>query len=612
MAEWAGAYASPRPSMASIYQSDYSQQVRQHEQGLSDGRWRAAASPMASGVVPSPAYSSMFASANEEQPLANTVQSLTGAAVPVEQFTFNNMVPFFKGSVTQNTDVERGNRSLLENFTGQGERFVHKQEQDVFFSPTAAVGWATGAPNTNDFEKSRVVLPKAQRNFFPLAQQYVAPGLNAGYSALGEGGRQQMSTLDFARPKNVDQLRAANDPKSVYEQPIAAPPRYGAKAPTLGQLGAVEKNKPDTAFEQRPEQWLHTTGAFQKPAHQPVQPLKPTARADVQAYKGAAHGAQTRAGDYGKASICVYDNARRTTQTRTRVSNLRSLVNAVVAPLLDMLRANPKEYAIEAGRTFGNMHAQVPEKATLYDPVNHVMKTTIKETIVHDTDVSNLHGRERGTMPFDDAARTTTKETTPTLDTVRNVSARTYRVTVYNTEEVARRTQREMLENAANQAGYMGKGALSKAGAYVSTDVEMPLTQKQFVSDSPHTGGAGAQGEYRPQSHEAADNMEVDGTREMLLTKAGYTPNAAGANAGIDGKDVNLDVRKLVGDAFAARAFGNSAPLNASGTAPLAACELTKQPTPLADYSAERLDPSMLASLKSNPYQININPIADA
>jgi len=75
---------------------------------------------------------------------------------------------------------------------------------------------------------------------------------------------------------------------------------------------------------------------------------------------------------------------------------------------------------------------------------------------------------------------------------------------------------------------------------------------------------------------------------------------------------VNLDVRKLVGDAFAARAFGNSAPLNASGTAPLAACELTKQPTPLADYSAERLDPSMLASLKSNPYQININPIADA
>jgi hypothetical protein len=340
--------------------------------------------------------------------------------------------------------------------------------------------------------------------------------------------------------------------------------------------------------------------------------VRPTARGRSREYVGSAAQPGKRGGDYGKASICVYDNERHTTQTRTNVSNLRSLVSAIVAPLLDMMRRTPKEHTLEAPRTFGNMHAQVPEKATLYDPVDHVMRTTIKETTIHDTDVSNLRGPNAGTAPFDDAARTTVRETTPTEDGTRNVSSRTYRVTVYNTEEVARRTHRELLERAANEAGYVGQGGQHAPGGYVSTDVELPLTQKQFVSDSPHTGGAGATADFRPESRDATDRMEVDGTREMLAAKAGYTPNAKGASAGMDGKDVNVDVRKLAGDALVAREFGNAGSMHSVGTVPQAPCNVTKQSGhQLPDYSAARLDPSVLAGLKTNPYQIEVNKILE-
>jgi hypothetical protein len=248
----ASAYGgSAEPSMANAYHSTYAATARQEEAARGSAMWAAAADPWATGVVPTPAFSSMFAGVADAAPSGpqTTVQTLAGETLPIEQFGFDNMVPFFRGSVKQNTDLERGGRAV-EAFTGRSEHFVRKEEQSCFFEPTANMSHVRGAPNTSDFSKARIVQSIAQRNYFPIDQQRVAPGLNAGYATEGDGGVQQMSTLDFARPRNIDELRAANNPKTVYEQPIAAPPRFGEKR---GELGAVEKNRPDTSFEQTPD-----------------------------------------------------------------------------------------------------------------------------------------------------------------------------------------------------------------------------------------------------------------------------------------------------------------------------------------------------------------------
>lgn len=602
--------------MTNVYQSTYQNDARDVEFQRGAAMWTGNA--QGTVMPPEPASASMFYGAPAEfgDPTGPSrgVQSLSGETIPTEHFTFNNMVPFFKGTATQNVDVDRGS-AQLEALTGRQPFYEHKREQESFFAPTANLAFINGAPDSTDVFKSRIPQATSHRNFFPIAQERVGPGLNAGYTATPEGGFHHPNTLDFVRPKTTNQLRALNNPKETYEQPIAAPPR--AQTFVRGELGALQKNRPETAFEQTEDQWLKTTGAFRRPTERPEAVLKATAKAGTSDYEyaGAAYGGQSRPGvgadtDHGLGSICIYDNARQTTQTKTNVSNLRSLVNAIVAPLLDVFRRTPKEYTVEAARTYGNMSIQVPNKLTIYDPVNHAMRTTIKETLIHDAEIGNLHGPEAGTIHFDDKARTTVRETTPTVDDTRNISSGTYRVKVYNTEEIARRTHRETTADAKNIAGFKGE-ARNHVGAYVTTEVELPLTQKQFVSDNEHYGGAGAQTEFAPMSHDAAEAMEVDGTREMVLGKAGYTPNAKGANAGVDSDDVNVDVRKIMSDAMAAREFGNITKAYVVGDKPIEACEVTKQATTLPQVDADRLDPSVLATLKTNPYILKVNPILE-
>ena len=53
-----------------------------------------------------------------------------------------------------------------------------------------------------------------------------------------------------------------------------------------------------------------------------------------------------------------------------------------------------KEYTVESERGVGNPSIQIPEKATTYDPDNHIMKTTVKETTIHDSEMTNLSGNK--------------------------------------------------------------------------------------------------------------------------------------------------------------------------------------------------------------------------
>jgi hypothetical protein len=79
---------------------------------------------------------------------------------------------------------------------------------------------------------------------------------------------------------------------------------------------------------------------------------------------------------------------------------------------MDALKYSMKEYTVEAERAVGNPSIQIPSKATTYDPDNHIMKTTVKETTIHDSELTNLSGNKETYSAFTDSAKTTVKETT--------------------------------------------------------------------------------------------------------------------------------------------------------------------------------------------------------
>lgn len=602
-----------KPSMGDIYQSSYWNKVKKDEQQLAWDKWSASQKPLESGVVPRPAYADMFYSEVDAKDLSdNVTQSLTGKWMKNEEFKHNNMKPYFRGSVKQNTDVY-ANQSLMEKYTGRSDLFRSKQECATFSDVKTDIGNVNGMQVQTDFYADRLQMPKSQNNAFPIPQIHVGPGLNKGFTANPSGGFQQESTLDFIRPKTVNELRPGNKPKLVNEAPLQTTGK--AQITNRGLADNLSKNRVDTYYEQTADQWLATTGAYSRGSERPVQVIKPTSRVTTHVeYEGIPTLKASQYGtgdedDYGKASVCVYDTERQTTQVRTVISNATSVIKALTAPFTDLFRHTTKEYMIDSARTFGNMQAQIPSKATLYDPVDHVMRTTIKETTIHDSTIANLRGPDAVPVTNDQEAKTTNRQTLALVDTVRNVSSHTYKTVVYDPEVVSKTTHRQTLSDNPNPAGYVGEGAEKRVGAYVHIPVNLNNTQRQFTADNDYYGPGGAKGEFRPVSSEAEYNAEIDGTREYLNMESTRTPTTQGVKLPFSKEGVDMDIKKLMVDSMAPRDVHNPTRVYQPGPQRVEACDITKSVNSLPNAIENRLDPGILSNLKNNPYNISVNPI---
>lgn len=599
------------PSMDSIYESSHWTAVKQEEQRRGDDKWGAAQQPWATGTVPTPAYSGMFAAAPvQSDPLStDRVKTMAGTEVSVDQFTHTNMQPYFRGSIKQNVDAG-ATGPMLEKFTGSGGMAPQpKREVQCFFEPTTGYAHVHGMQDNSQHYMSRLQVPISRNNEFPVEQVRVGKGLGLGYTAAPAGGFQQASTREYALPKTVDELRPTSRPKQSYKLPVQS---TGSGPSQRGMMGRMEKQRPDTFYEQTPDMLLRTTGSVTKPSARPIFSVKPTARVDGNVHHvgtAQATGAQPGVGasdDYGRSAITIYDNERQATVTKTVVSNLTSVVKAAVAPVLDVLRRTPKEYAVDAPRVFGSLQSQAPAKPTTYDPVTHCMRTTIKETLVHDTTIMNPKGATQHTVPVMDSAKVTVRETLPVEDQVRNVAAQTYMVSVYN-PDAAKKTIRETLAASGSMYGFVGGPVNEASGAYTHVDVQVPATQKQLTSDYQYSGGAGSKTDFRPTDRDAAAAAQVNGTRERANTAAGYTPNAAGTFKAVNGDMVGVTCSKPVHDSIAERAAPNPTRVMQQSAMPVDACQITKPPVML-NANENRLDPKTLTALKNNPYALSITP----
>jgi len=668
------------PSMNNIYSSRYWDKVKEDEQKRSNILYEKSKSPYDTGIIAKPAYSDMFAridtgNASKANSNDSLVSSLTGEKINKENFSHNNMTPFLRKNVTQNTDVENMS-SMLDNKTGNNQFWQNKKEVPCLFKPEMnAGGNVCSMKNNDDFLKSRINNSSRVNNFFPIEKIRVGPGINKGFEAMPSGGFQQMDTTDYAKPRSLDDLRSKINQKQTYfEIPMQAPPKGTEQRSVITPFA---KNRPDTNYEVSPDMWLKTTGAITKEAERPAQNIRPTARQEFHIdYKGAAKYGENSPGqgilnDYGKSNIIIYDNERNITGTRNVVSNVSSLVKAIVAPIMDVLKYTMKEYNVEAVRAVGNPSIQIPSKATTYDPVNHIMKTTIKETTIHDSELANLTGNKETYAALNDTAKTTIKETTihdselanltgnketysalndiakttiketmihdttianmkgdkgegyilfdddeakktlrqtmPKIDSIRNIGGTTYKVSLYNPDLVAKTTMKETMIKGKSEYGFLGGVLEGLFGGYLSTNVELKNTHKQFLSDTNEYGIAGSGVDFRQPDRTADENAEIDGTREGIMMSAGYTPNPSNVNIISDSSEIEMTTKKPFENSIAARDSGNIGMIYQS-TPILDNCSITKMPQKSNAYS-NRLDSDLLEPMNSNDFAIKINPI---
>jgi hypothetical protein len=704
------------PSMNNIYDSKYWEKVKEDEQNRSNKLYEYSKKPYETGVVSKTSGSGMFkrqfySEINDNENTNNNLNilndytySLTGERIPLSSFSHNNMTPFLKKNVTQNTNIEKMS-PILDNLTGNNSLKKGKTEVPCMFKPSMNSGGnICGMKNNDDFFKSRIELTEVANNFFPIEKIRVGPGLNQGFGSESTGGFHQADTLEYAKPRSLEELRSKINQKETY---FEIPVKGHIKGPDRrGEIAPMSKQRPDTVFEQSQDMWIKTTGANTKDTLRPAQNIRPTVRQESHIeYKGTIARNDLNQGmkdDYGKSKIILYNNEREITEKRTVVTNVTSIIKAIASPIMDALKYTNKEYTVEAARGVGNPSIQIPSKATLYDPVNHIMKTTVKETTIHDNEAGNLSGNKETYTAFTDTAKTTVKETTihdneagnlsgnketysaltdtakttvkettihdneagnltgnketysastdlakttiketlihdtvltniksnekpyfkneddakktlrqtmPTQDTVRNIGGVVYKVTVYDPDIVAKTTTKETTIMGKSEYGFIGGMLEGIFGGYMSKNVEMKNTQKQFTSDVNEYGIAGSTNEYRQTDRVAEENAEIDGTREAILMAAGHTPNPGNMNIGIDSGDIDMSSKKPIENSMAAREKGNVGMIYQSSPT-LENCGITKMPNKSNAYS-NRLDSDLLEAVNKNDLMRTqqINPI---
>lgn len=475
-------------------------------------------------------------------PRDNLVLSqLAGIQMPATEFKHNNMKPFYRGSLTHakldsNTDIER--------LTGVPQYYQPKREVESLFRPEKNFGNVTGMPGTAEFVQGRVEAPKARNNILPFDQVKVGPGINQGYNSNPSGGYTQYATRDFVMPKQVDDLRTANKPKVTYKGRIVD----GQKGSVRGSIGVVNRNRVPTSFEKTTNDYLPTSGAYSKEKMQPEVDAKYVSRQDVSAqpYSGIAinktvgnvnrskqqeplkeqlgafgitnlsltRNANKR-DDYGKASVQVYDTERSVTSTKTYQGNIVSLIKSLTAPIEDLIKVSRKEYTVEAPREYGNLQTSFPSKQTVHD-ATQVPRTSIKETLIHDSTLLNLKGATKlsvydpsqvlrtthketmlhdsqslnlksagGQGPVldpDATTKTTGRQTIDPISSSRNIASSMKKSIAIDENDIARTTVKETDDVFAPRNFGNVNRSENFQGSYANEDYDAPDTQRHVLS----------------------------------------------------------------------------------------------------------------------------------
>ena len=161
-------------------------------------------------------------------------ESLTGNKMPAENMTHNNMAMFYNSKSYGHSRPENQN---MDNYTGSGSLTIDKREISALFKPEQNIQNVYGNQNQSEFFLSRVNESLRKANTTPWEKVRDNKG-ELGFNWCA-------ADRDKSLPKEVDELRATNNPKSAYANNYTAP-AYDPKQVTSDQnlMGKFVKKGP--------------------------------------------------------------------------------------------------------------------------------------------------------------------------------------------------------------------------------------------------------------------------------------------------------------------------------------------------------------------------------
>ena len=154
---------------------------------------------------------------NQQQiPEENMYETLAGNKIKTSDLNHNNMNIYYNNKTNGYTNLDSNN--VLDTYTGQGTYNIKKEEVASLFKPESNTQNVYGNQNKNDFYQSRVNPSLRHANTKPWEEIKDTPGLNMAYDENNAnlGYNNYNMQRDTWTPKNVDELRTANNPKLVY------------------------------------------------------------------------------------------------------------------------------------------------------------------------------------------------------------------------------------------------------------------------------------------------------------------------------------------------------------------------------------------------------------
>mgnify|MGYP005633059271 FL=1 len=594
------------------------------------------------------------------------VSPLTGKTMTREDFMSNSngdvFQPFFGSNVTQNLS-EQASRSRLAAHTGVDSMMdIHKKETKPLFKPCKDVNFVNGSPVNTDILSERYNQSRYRNNERPFKQEKIATGLNDKDGKNGTGGFHQIETQDIARAnyKGIDDLNVRQ--QITYTTPV----KPGAAISKRGKESTIYKNRPETSFHQTMDnQWatpgsvvgmsqrenfearenckkqsretIGTSGGVTV-KHRNIETFKKTRR-NVYSNSGLrnvsiARGfdAENENSDYGRHSFVSAPNERDTTNTSKHSTNITSIVKAITKPLEDIMKRTKKENVIGNARPNGNMNAQIPNKQTVYDP-NDVARTTIKETLIHNSRKGNVRGPNKLTV-YDpnDVAKTTIKETLIHNNRKGNMALTIKKNRVYTYDTKPKITIRSTLDQVdfkqnLSRANGPNKGTVTvqdrfkktirettednlhatnvqynKGMGHTTNPADAPFTQKQFLSDNEYTGTAGSGLSEANSNYNSMYNASLNANKQEIAK--GRKPMGSNVKL-VNGKDklAVLHKKQMSGVNAERVEKGNvyAVPPNNDDKVYSLKVGLNNE------MNDERIDPEILDAYRNNPYTHSLN-----
>jgi len=333
------------------------------------------------------------------------IEGQSGMYLTKDEFSTNDqgvkMHPYFRGEgpAAINFDDPRQLRSHQGGFKNEFQ--FRKREINLKLPPQMNAGNVHGMKDTGPaMDQGRYVSGMYKTNELGHEKERV-PHISQRSSVNRDIGEI------YAQRNSVDNIRALSNQKVSFGSRVIA----GKGIDERGKEGYMFKHLPDRDYEQKPNQWLVTTGAIDANTLRPAQIIPDTNRqylnrqeigsaapngyvaeekrpmfkkTDKQQLSSDtvrnASGTQIFIdSDHQQSSYKVYPNEREVTEGRTYEGNVSSLVSAETTQLQDNIKTTVKETTISPANPngFTQTVTTLPEERLQDNP-----KTSKKETVL--------------------------------------------------------------------------------------------------------------------------------------------------------------------------------------------------------------------------------------